>query len=114
MDVWCTFIPSRDLPPPFRDLLQLKEERHMRPTNNVTTKLASPQNGKLVKVSSLFRINRVDRSKRQEFLHITKTGGSAIEMGAAAAGVQWGACHYLEVPYLGCNQTTDLGRSARP
>jgi hypothetical protein len=37
-----------------------------------------------------------------QFLHITKTGGSAIEKAGAAAGIMWGACYFLELPNLGC------------
>ena len=29
-----------------------------------------------------------------EFVHITKTGGTAIEKAAAQAGITWGVCHY--------------------
>lgn len=36
------------------------------------------------------------------FLHITKTGGSAIEAAAASAGIMWGACHFMSFPALGC------------
>lgn len=35
--------------------------------------------------------------KRLEFVHITKTGGSAIEKAASEKGIFWGACHYLNV-----------------
>lgn len=63
--------------------------------------------GKYTKVSSLFGLDRVNRSKTLELVHITKTGGSAIEMGAAASGMRWGACHYAELPHLGCTQPPD-------
>ena len=29
-----------------------------------------------------------------EFIHITKTGGSAVELAAAAADITWGMCHF--------------------
>jgi hypothetical protein len=29
-----------------------------------------------------------------EFIHITKTGGTAVERAAARAGIAWGVCHY--------------------
>lgn len=32
-----------------------------------------------------------------EFVHITHTGGQAIEKVAATKGLKWGACHYLSV-----------------
>jgi len=37
-----------------------------------------------------------------EFVHITKTGGSAIEHAAATVGITWGACHYMELEEVGC------------
>lgn len=40
--------------------------------------------------------------KKLEFVHITKTGGSAIETAAAQAGVIWGACHFRKWDHLGC------------
>mmetsp|Transcript_11990 Transcript_11990/g.18469 ORF Transcript_11990/g.18469 Transcript_11990/m.18469 type:complete len:375 (+) Transcript_11990:195-1319(+) len=42
--------------------------------------------------------------KKLEFIHITKTGGSAIEAAAAKEGIMWGACHYTEVPSVGCKR----------
>jgi len=32
-----------------------------------------------------------------------KTGGSAVEHAAAAVGINWGACHYMEVEEVGCS-----------
>jgi hypothetical protein len=40
--------------------------------------------------------------KKLEFVHVTKSGGSAIEAAAAKHGIMWGACHYWKIPYLGC------------
>lgn len=40
--------------------------------------------------------------KRLEFVHITKTGGSAIEKAGANYGLTWGACHYMAVEEVGC------------
>ena len=40
--------------------------------------------------------------KRLEFVHITKTGGSAIEKLAANNGITWGICHFSNAPYLNC------------
>ena len=34
------------------------------------------------------------RTARLEFVHITKTAGTAIEMAAGHAGIRWGSCHY--------------------
>ena len=34
--------------------------------------------------------------RRLELVHITKTGGSALEKAAANHGVLWGTCHYLD------------------
>ena len=40
--------------------------------------------------------------KNLEFIHITKSGGSAIEAAAAKHNIMWSACHYWKIPYLGC------------
>lgn len=42
------------------------------------------------------------RRKRLEFVHITKTGGSAIEKVGAEHGIIWGACHYMESNETNC------------
>jgi hypothetical protein len=41
-----------------------------------------------------------------EFIHITKSAGSAIEAAAAKHNIMWGACHFWKISYLGC-QTPD-------
>ena len=38
-----------------------------------------------------------------EFVHITKTGGSAIEHAGATVGINWGACHYMKLTEVGCS-----------
>jgi hypothetical protein len=38
-----------------------------------------------------------------EFIHITKSGGSAIEAAAAKNNINWGACHYGKIPHFGCD-----------
>eukprot|EP00545_Synedropsis_sp_CCMP1620_P004730 CAMPEP_0119005186 /NCGR_PEP_ID=MMETSP1176-20130426/1571_1 /TAXON_ID=265551 /ORGANISM="Synedropsis recta cf, Strain CCMP1620" /LENGTH=811 /DNA_ID=CAMNT_0006956963 /DNA_START=82 /DNA_END=2517 /DNA_ORIENTATION=+ len=40
--------------------------------------------------------------RKLEFIHITKSGGSAVEKIAAEKNIMWGACHYWKIPYLGC------------
>lgn len=49
--------------------------------------------------------------RRLEFVHITKTAGSAIEKAAAEQGILWGACHYMKLEELGC-QTPDISYRA--
>lgn len=44
----------------------------------------------------------IDSSPRLEFVHITKTGGSAIEKVGAQHGIIWGACHYMNISDVGC------------
>jgi len=49
-------------------------------------------------------INRSGDSKNRiplEFVHITKTAGSAVEEAAARSGVKWGVCHYKRVNKFG-------------
>ena len=46
--------------------------------------------------------NEIIKPKRSlEFVHIPKTGGSAIEYAAAKANVSWGLCHWFERPLAG-------------
>jgi hypothetical protein len=41
-------------------------------------------------------------ARKLEFIHVTKSGGSAVEKIAAENSIMWGACHYWKIPYLGC------------
>ena len=41
-------------------------------------------------------------NRKLEFVHITKTGGSAIELAGYNNGIIWGACHYMNITELGC------------
>mmetsp|Transcript_389 Transcript_389/g.649 ORF Transcript_389/g.649 Transcript_389/m.649 type:complete len:358 (-) Transcript_389:136-1209(-) len=43
-------------------------------------------------------------TRRLEFVHITKTGGSAIERAGVKTGIIWGACHYMNITEVGCHQ----------
>ena len=44
-----------------------------------------------------------------EFVHITKTGGSAIEKAGSQIGIIWGACHFMDnVPEVGCFGKPDI------
>lgn len=47
---------------------------------------------------------RIQKKKRLEFVHITKTGGSAVESVGAQNGIIWGACHYLKIAEVGCSR----------
>jgi hypothetical protein len=38
--------------------------------------------------------NHITDAAKLEFIHITKTGGTAVERAAARAGIAWGVCHY--------------------
>lgn len=42
------------------------------------------------------------KPKQLEFVHITKTGGSAIEKAGYQDGIIWGACHYMNLTDVGC------------
>ncbi len=41
--------------------------------------------------------------KNLEFVHISKTGGSAIVASAAIHNIMWSECHYWTIPNLGCD-----------
>jgi hypothetical protein len=52
----------------------------------------------------------VPKPTKLEFVHITKTGGTAIEEAAARVGIRWGICHYEHVnPACMHHQRADLG-----
>ena len=54
-------------------------------------------------VNSSAERKRASTTPRLEFVHITKTGGSAVERAAAAVGITWGACHYMSLEEVGCS-----------
>ena len=64
--------------------------------DNTQTKSIAVNNYSASTNSNTTAENENDTLKpKLEFLHITKTGGSAIEKAAASqAGIAWGACHY--------------------
>ena len=41
-----------------------------------------------------------NHTRRVEFFHITKTGGSAIKMVGGMTGIIWGSCHYRKFDFL--------------
>ena len=47
-----------------------------------------------------------NNKNKLEFIHISKTGGSAIELEASKKGITWGACHYVQIESNGdaCQQ----------
>jgi len=49
--------------------------------------------------------DQIQKPRRKlEFVHITKTGGTAIETAAAdQAKIMWGACHYRSISYQKCD-----------
>ena len=52
--------------------------------------------------------------RRLEFVHLTKTGGTAVERAAISVGVHWGACHWLgsgscSSPFTNPDATRDEG-----
>jgi hypothetical protein len=54
-------------------------------------------------VSSQSKPPNNDNKSRLEFVHITKTGGSAIEKAGAKEEIIWGACHYMNISDVGCS-----------
>ena len=39
-----------------------------------------------------------NNATKLEFVHIPKTGGTAVELAGAQAGIQWGMCHFRTLP----------------
>lgn len=56
-----------------------------------------------VKIISATKNTQNTKNKRLEFVHITKTGGSAIEKAGSKDGIIWGACHYMNITEVGCS-----------
>jgi hypothetical protein len=49
------------------------------------------------------------KPQKLEFVHITKTGGTAIEKAAARVGIDWGICHYEHRNQACLHPRADLG-----
>ena len=49
--------------------------------------------------------NNNNNNNGLEFVHITKTGGSAVEEAAARVGIAWGLCHFQHKGFLGVGCT---------
>ena len=87
--------------------------------DNVTRKTYNNQGSWQASRPAPKKANIITEQKRQppkiEFLHITKTGGSAIEKAGAAGGFRWGACHYNHASYkeMGCPGKPDLQGKTR-
>ena len=62
----------------------------------------TPSDSKIVSPKHFYQPSKEATGLRLEFVHITKTGGSAIEKLAAENGINWGACHYLNISDVGC------------
>lgn len=67
---------------------------------SVATRVSHHNNSEVLPITSQERVHT--KKAQLAFLHITKTGGSAIEAAAASAGIMWGACHFMAFPALGC------------
>lgn len=80
-----TLCPTGSLSQKFKDVPVLEQSAAL--TNFPTE---SPTNG------------FIEPLPRLEFVHITKTGGSAIEKAGAYHGIIWGACHYMNISDVGC------------
>ena len=48
-----------------------------------------------------------NHTRRVEFVHITKTGSSAIEMVGGMIGIIWGAWHYRKFDFLHCPEGSE-------
>lgn len=51
---------------------------------------------------SIRRRTDIRPKNRLEFVHITKTGGSSIEVSAARVGIMWGFCHFHKSELFEC------------
>lgn len=72
--------------------------------------LQSPHQRRTKEVSVKVHDHRMLKHNRGrpkvELVHITKTGGSALEAAAADADITWGACHYRDFKIIHCNKIT--------
>lgn len=66
----------------------------------------------VVKEKGTKEVNNILTAKKKlEFVHITKTGGSAIEKAGSKLDLIWGACHYMNITEVGC-MAPDVSYSA--
>jgi hypothetical protein len=70
------FVVVRSLQSCCRQMTNMPDKHNIMPQHDLDVS-SSKKNGKL------------------EFVHITKTGGTAIERAGAQTGILWGACHFL-------------------
>ena len=74
------------------------------PSSDWNSLVASPLLTFISRTGISMPIKRSGGSKSRiplEFVHITKTAGSAIEEAAARSGVKWGVCHFKRVIKFG-------------
>jgi len=75
----------------------IKNDMDMK-AHHTSFNLLSPERG-----PRLSDVEKQSKTRRLEFVHITKTGGSAIEAAGSKLGIAWGACHYMNITDVGCS-----------
>lgn len=102
----------------YRYRLQMTHQRRTSPSSLLVLLPHRRERGDLRNSYSASRVSvsthkyRILKHKRGrpkvELVHITKTGGSALEAAAADAGITWGACHYNgNLENIHCNKITN-------
>ena len=83
----------------------------IKPTD-APTAVPTEEDIQILKVS----YKRIHRQAKLEFVHIPKTGGTAIALTAAQGNVQWGMCHWTTLPrdYAPSKPITDQTRKDYP
>jgi hypothetical protein len=78
----------------FRDTFTATTPNNLRSTVGVKTKCTTT-------TDTMTNANTNEKAKKLEYIHIAKTGGSAIEREASMKGITWGACHYITMKHIG-------------